>query len=255
MKKQALLFLLLTPGLLIVAISVVSAQSDLTAYSGKPIADSQIDGILGSEWNDTGKYNATINPSGRADVWTKNDGTYFYLAIRFTADSNNPWVAVQLGASFCMSTNADGALFGHDEFSPNGYVDISFGEPAKVISDAIQNGVGAISVSSSNVTVVELKKPLNSGDTAGKDLAWSSGNTYAMVMIWNTNGLGSSGGSTTHFQGTATPRTMLISSSRMSGFPVLPVALSVGAAAVLLAVSAVILKRRNARKQTQNLKA
>jgi hypothetical protein len=239
--------------------ALVSAQSDFNASSGNPIADSQIDGVLGSEWDDANKYSAAINPNGVADVWTKNDGSYIYLAIRFTADSNNPWVAVQLGASFCMSTNADGALFGHDDFSPNGYVDISFGEPATAIEDAIQNGVGAISVSSSNVTIVELKKPLNSGDTVGKDIAWSLGNTYAVMIMWNTSGEGSSGGSTTHYQqgGTRTANTLLVSSNKGSDFTsfILIAVLAIIVAVIVVTILAVRLRRRNLQKHSSTLKS
>jgi hypothetical protein len=258
-KKQISIFFLLTASLLMVTCALVSARSDFTASSGNPITGIQIDGVIGSEWDDASKYSAAINPSGIADVWTKNDGSYIYLAIRFTADSNNPWVAVQLGASFCMSTKADGALFGHDDFYPNGYVDISFGEPATAIEDSIQNGVGAISVSSSNVTIVELKKPLNSGDTVGKDIAWSLGNTYAVMIMWNTSGEGSSEGSTTHYQqgGTRTANTLLVSSSRGSDFKsfILITALAFIIAMIGVTILAIRLRRRNIQKHSSTWKS
>lgn len=138
-------------------------------------------------------------------------------------------------------------------------MDISFGEPATVIEDAIQNGVGAISVSSSNVTVVELKKPLNSGDTAGKDIAWSSGNTYAILIMWNSQGMGSSGGNTTHFQpgGTKTAQTVLVSSSGISAFPSLALiaAVAIIVALVVVAVLAIKLRRRTLHGRASTLKS
>jgi hypothetical protein len=169
-------------------------QTDCNAYRGKTIPDSEIDGVIGPEWDDAGKIKTTINPEGLADVWTKQDGTYLYVAIRFYADSQNPWVAIQFGQAFCMSPSADGALFGDDNYAPNGYKDIYFLNGGQIGIDAIQNGVGAISVNASNCVVVELKKPLNSGDTAGNDINWTQACSYPMVIMWDSNGGGSGGG-------------------------------------------------------------
>jgi hypothetical protein len=58
----------------------------------------------------------------------------------FYADSKNPWVAFQFGSSFCMATSGDGALFGNDHLTPNGYSDIFFNENPGVTADNIQNG-------------------------------------------------------------------------------------------------------------------
>ena len=77
--------------------------------------------------------------------------------------------------------------------------------------DSLQNGKGAIVVGSGNTVTIELKKPLNSGDTVGKDIAWVPGNVSSMVMVWDTDGGGSSGGMADHTGGTTpTPRTILI---------------------------------------------
>jgi hypothetical protein len=51
----------------------------------------------------------------------------------------------------------------------------------------------------SNHIRVELKKKLhNSRDLDGQDVEWSIGNSYSITAIWDSNGLGSSGGSASH---------------------------------------------------------
>ncbi len=142
-----------------------------------------------------------ISPQGTADIWTKQDGTYLYMAVRLTADSNNPWVAFLFGGTACMQSGADGALFGNDDYAANGYRDIWFGGIGIISLDTSQDGKGAITVDSSNVVTPELKKPLNSGDSEGKDIAWVEDNTYAMIIMWDSNGGGSSSGSTSHSNG------------------------------------------------------
>lgn len=195
-----------------VAVNRVYAQEDFIAYKGAAIPDNEIDGIIGPEWADAGNYTVAIDPSGTAEVWTKQDGTNLYMAINFTADSMNPWVALQLGTTGCMDSSADFAVFGDDNLSPNGYTDAHILSGTNVVADSVQNGVGAINVASGNLVTIEMKKPLNSGDTAGEDIAWTEGNIYNLVIVWDSNGGGSSGGSTSHRSGTTpTGRSMLIS--------------------------------------------
>jgi hypothetical protein len=95
--KKLYLFLLVLLGFLITACATmppVYAQHDFDAFLGNTISDNDIDGAIGSEWDDAGNYtNIAIDPQGTAEVWTKHDGTYLYMAVRFTADSDNPWVS------------------------------------------------------------------------------------------------------------------------------------------------------------------
>ena len=214
MKKSTLFFVFLVIGLLVVSTSpakFVSAQSILNAFNGKTIPDSQIDGKIGPEWDDAGSFtNTNISPDEIAHVCTKQDGTYLYIAITFLADSTNPWVAIQFGTSLCMSTTADGALFGDDNYAANGYTDIHFTQGIGIAPDAIQDGIGAISVNASNYATIELKKPLNSLDTSGKDINWTPGKTYTIVIMWSSQGNGSSGGTTTHSSKTPIGHTLLI---------------------------------------------
>jgi hypothetical protein len=244
MKKRILVLIFVAIGCLMAtcgSIELVLAQPDFSAFYGNPIADSQIDGTIGSEWNDAGSYtNVSINPWGIAHIWTKHDGTYLYIAMKFVADSDNPWVAFQLGPSFCMSTNADGAVFGDDNYSPNGYEDILFTENAGVASDASQDGKGAMSVNSSNFVIIELKKPLNSGDVSGKDINWTQGETYSLVIIWDSDSGGSSGGTTGHLSATPSVKTILINSNSIPEFPN-PIII---AGIVTAAISTVILGKR-----------
>lgn len=180
---------------------------DFAALKGLAIADSQIDGTIGTEWNDASHYtNIPINPQGNAEVWTKNDGINLYIAVRFTADSNNPWVGLQFSTSSIHSSTADVAIFNHNTLGSMKYVDGSF-SGFSVVSDASQSGKGAIGIGAGNVVTIELKKPLNSGDTAGKDVAWTPGNSYTMVVAWDSS---SQGGTVSHTSGTPIPRTIYI---------------------------------------------
>lgn len=201
-------------GPVVINVNVIIAGAggaDLIAQKGAAIADSSIDGNIGTEWNDARTYsNIPITPSGTASIWVKNDGTNLYVAVQFTADSNNPWVAFQFGATGCMDAGADGALFGDDNFAASGYVDIKFTSGSSVQQDTTQNGKGAINVGAGNVVSVELKKPLNSGDSAGGDITWAVGSTYSLVIAWDSNSGGSSGGTANHRSTTPIARTTQI---------------------------------------------
>ena len=219
MKKQTFLILVSTTLLLLAAFALfesAAAQANFNAYLGASIDDSQIDGNIGTEWDDAGKTTGIVlNPQESAEVWTKNDGTNLYIAVRFTADSSNPWVAIQLGGNGSMEPNTDGAIFGNDNYNIDGYVDIYLSGTGGAKADATQNGKGAINVTAQNVVTIELKKPLNSSDTAGKDINWAQNETQKLTMIWDSNGRGSSGGSTNHYGSdatvdTANVRTLLI---------------------------------------------
>jgi hypothetical protein len=247
MRKHLILFISLTLGLLIISfasLKPVAAQTDFIAYRGNAIADSQIDGVIGNEWNDAAYYkNINIDPWGIALFWIKQDGTNLYIGMKFYADSTNPWVAFQLGPSFCMSTSADGAIFGHDNYSANGYEDISFNEAPGISADDIQDGKGALSVNATYFVVLELKKPLNSGDIAGKDMNWSDSNTYSLVIIWDSDGGGSSGGAANHAVGSGTQNTVLINPNP-NPVPEFPSSISIVSLFTLVAVSALIIKKR-----------
>jgi hypothetical protein len=188
-------------------------------FLGTTINDNEIDGILGQEWSDVASYtNIEINPNGNAQVWIKHDQTHFYIALQFQADSHNPWVAFQLDNTECMTSNTDGALFGDDNLAPDGYQDISFGGLGVVSADTSQDGIGAIDISSSNVVTIELKKETNSGDSSGNDVQWSENNTYALVIMWDSNGRGSSGGSANHNSRSPIARTIFFNPEVISEF-------------------------------------
>ncbi len=241
MGKQTFIFVLTLTGLLLVTFTLsglVFAQEECKAFRGSAIPDSQIDGVIGSEWDDAGSYaNVTICPSGTAHLWVKHDGTNLYIGLRFVADSENPWVAFQLGSNSCMSTDADGAVFGNDNLSPNGYVDVHFTAGGIVpATDAHQDGVGAISVNASKVVIVELKKSLNSGDTEGKDINWAQGTIGMLSILWDSDGGGSSGGSASHMSGTPVVKNMLISAEPVPEFPSLILILSLMALVIPVVV-------------------
>jgi len=196
------------------------AQFDFDAFLGTSIPDGSIDGTIGTEWDDAGHYTSVaIDPSGTAEIWTKNDGTNVYIAVRFTADSNNPWVTLQLGADTCMDNSADAAVFGDDNLVAGGYSDAYFPTGSSAASDTTQNGVGAMFVDAGNVVTIELKKPLASGDTAGKDINWAPLSQNKMVIAWDSDGGGSSGGTANHRSGsTPTSRTIRINTVAVPEF-------------------------------------
>lgn len=251
--KKPYLFLIVMLGLLITAcatITPVSAQPDFDAFSGNAIDDAAIDGTIGSEWDDAGSYtDVAISPQGTAEIWTKQDGTYLYMAVRFAADSANPWVAFLFGGTSCMQSGTDGALFGHDSYAANGYRDISFNGFTDISVDPSQDGTGAITIGSSNLITVELKKPLSSGDSDGKDVAWSEGNTYALIIMWNSKLYGASGGSVTHSAGSLTDRTIFINSNAIPEFS----GLMFAALLIATAISAILLKKRITTKPMANV--
>jgi len=212
-KKTTLLSavaLLLIIFVLFSSSAFVSAQSELNMVLGNSITNQDIDGVIGAEWEDVTSYtNIEISPVGTAQIWLKHDQTYLYIAVQFEGDSNNPWVALQLGNPSCMTSNTDGALFGHDDLSPNGYQDINFGGFGVIRSDASQDGVGALQISMKSVTI-ELKKPLNTQDSDGRDIQWSEDNSYDIIVMWDSNGGGSGGGTTSHTSAYPKPKTIYL---------------------------------------------
>ncbi len=205
------LILLLIFPLISITIPFVNAQSDFTMFLGSSINDSNIDGVIGDEWDDVLSYNnIEISPHGNAQIWIKHDQTHLYVAVIFEADSNNPWIALQLGNPNCMTSNTDGAIFGHDLLSSDGYQDIYFGGFGIIRSDISQDGKGAMNISVSNTVTVEVKKPLNTQDADGKDIQWSENNFYDVIIMWDSDGGGSSGGTTSHTSNSPKPKTIYI---------------------------------------------
>ena len=233
-----------------VKVEPVYAQFDFNAYLGKSVLDEEIDGIIGSEWDDASNYSEiSIAPQGTAEIWTKHDGTFLYIAMKFMADSSNPWVGIQYERTNHMSSGADGALFGHDRIGPNEYRDISFGGFGSISTDSIQNGIGAIQVGDSNLVTVELKKPLNSGDSAGNDIEWVAGNLYTLIIRWDSNGGGSSGGNSSHLSGSFEDRTILINMDEIPEFS----GLTLFVVLIAFTIIVIILKRQSPLQISKNI--
>ena len=244
MTKPAILLLTAMLALMVTAVLTVkpvSAQPDLNAVLGSAIDDSRIDGALGDEWSDAANQTGVaINPHGTAAIWTKHDGANLYIALTLTADSSNPWVSIMFRPWAHMANSSDGALFGHDEFDANGYVDIFFGGIGRLKMDEQQDGKGAVSIDSQNRVTVELKKPLDSGDQVGNDVNWKQGTEYSVTIMWDSNGDGSSGGRVSHYGGNLTDKTILINANSI------PELTAVALVAILTgaAISAILLKKR-----------
>jgi len=236
-NKPVFMYAILFGTILVSSIVPIYAQFEFDSFLGSNISDGEIDGVIGSEWDDAGNYPGTsIEPTGTAEIWTKNDGTYFYIAIEFTADSSNPWVGIQFEKTSHMSPGADGAIFGHDRIGANEYRDISFGGFGLISSDVIQDGVGAINVGTSNFVTIELKKPLSSGDSAGFDIDWNVDESYTLIILWDSNGGGSSGGSSGHTGSSQVNRTIFINPNVIPEFSVLTVFVALVAIAILILI-------------------
>jgi len=138
-----------------------------------------------------------------------------------------------------MVPNIDGALFGHNEFSADGYQDMYFVGIGSVRMDTVQDGKGVIAVDSSKVVTVELKKPLNSGDTAGYDMTWSAGRSYGFRIMWDSNGDGSSGGRMGH-QVTGEELTLFLSPKAIPELPSAVLAAFLAAGIMVVAVLALV---------------
>src|SRR3989304_3921390 len=133
--------------------------------------------------------------------------------------------------------------------TPQTAIATSLSMGSEISVDASQDGKGAVTIDSSNLVTVELKKPLSSGDSAGKDIAWTEDSTYALIIMWNSKLLGSSGGSITHGGTQPTERTVLINSNGIPEFPGLIFATIL----VATAISAIFLRRRMVKKPTVNV--
>jgi len=118
-----------------------------------------------------------------------------------------------------MTPDTESALFGNDGQAAKGYRDISFGCYGDIPADSTQDGIGAMIVSATNLVTAELKKPLNSRDSEGKDIEWSEDNTYALVIMWDSDGGGSNGGNVGHKIGIPTARIMFINPDVIPEFP------------------------------------
>jgi hypothetical protein len=219
------------------AVEPVYAQFDFNFFLGNTVSDEDINGVIGTEWDDAANYaDIDIEPQGRAEIWTKNDGTYLYIAMQFTADSPNPWVAFQFDLTSHMSSGADGAIFGHDRLGENEYRDIAFGGLGSISADSIQDGVGAINIANSNLVTVELKKPLASGDLAGADIGWAAGNTYTLIIRWDSNGGGSSGGDSSHLSGPARDRSVFINTDPIPEFSILTLIVALATTTIIVVI-------------------
>jgi hypothetical protein len=100
--------------------------------------------------------------------------------------------------------------------------------------------VGAINVDGSNLITIELKKPLNSGDSAGGDVQWSVGNTHTLIIMWDSNGGGSDGGTRNHQGGFNGDKTVFINTEVIPEIQ----GLALFAVLVALAVAVIILRKR-----------
>jgi hypothetical protein len=245
--SSVLLLLLLILGNIFFGVALVSAQSDFIAYRGGGFHDGQIDGYIdSSDWNDAGYYpSVALAPSGTGELWIKHSAGTLFIALKFTADSSNPWVGIQYQESVPMASGADGSIFGNDNLG-SGYVDVTFGGEGVVSADSSQDGVGYMYVTASNVVSLELKKPLSSGDSG--DIAWDVGNSYNLTLIWDSDGGGSSEGSADHQSGSIENISIFLNPDVIPEFSALIMTLSLIATTLLV----IIYKRKSILQHSKN---
>ena len=115
--------------------------------------------------------------------------------------------------------------------------------------DISQDGTGAMTVDASNVTTIEFKKPLNSGDSDGKDIAWHESDTYTLILMWNSNLNGASGGNVTHTEGSIDDKNMFLASTTIPEFSGLLFAVLL----VAMTISVFVLNRKIKSKLVSNI--
>ena len=244
-----LLLSLLIFGNIFFGVSLVSAQSDFIAFRGGGFHDGMIDGYidLTSEWNDANYYpSVELTPQGTAEVWIKHAAGILFIALKFTADSDNPWVGIQYQESDHMSSGADGSMIGNDGLGANKYVDVTFGGEGIVSADSSQDGIGAIIVSDSNVVSIELKKPLSSGDSG--DIDWVVGESYPIILIWDSDGGGSNGGSSNHQSGSDATMSIFLDPNLIPEFSELAIYISL----IVFTSTLVVYKRKSILQHSKN---
>ncbi|MFQ6127246.1 MAG: carboxypeptidase-like regulatory domain-containing protein [Candidatus Heimdallarchaeota archaeon] len=194
MKKRTLALLILTFAVLSVStfypIVLGAPVGDIQAPQGTSIEDGAIDGTIGTEWDDAGDWvvtDLTIPNKIRA----KHDGTYLYILLVVTDDTDerlpltaHDWTGVEFdinGDEKTMGTTGspDDAEF--CDYQISGGEDwwmTGTGSPrGNDTSVGGTNDVVAAKGFNTTHTIWEFKKKLNSGDSAGYDIAMDPSQT------------------------------------------------------------------------------
>jgi hypothetical protein len=158
--------------------------SNIYAPEGAPISAAEIDGVIGTEWNDAGGW-VSIDLGILNNIRAKHDSEYLYILLVIGDNTDNPfpeeahdWAGVD------FDLNGDEKTMG-DPDSPDDFeycdYQILGGEDwwgkgvgedrGSDTSVGGTNDVVAAKGFNTTHTIWEFKKKLNSGDTLGHDIA------------------------------------------------------------------------------------
>lgn len=156
--------------------------------------------ISGNEWDDAGQLSVTFvyTDDGSSltypgTIYFKHDGTYLWICIRVQDDDENRYPEMYDYAAILFDASGDGDIGPGDDSAiihhGLGPVDLRPGEDEVWRSDTEFGGnsdvVGQSGWAAGWYTY-EMRKPLNSGDTNGYDIAISPGDTIlSSSSIWD----------------------------------------------------------------------
>lgn len=187
-----LLFLLLAIVALSPIFPVAEAQEGMPTVVAPSLQNVvTLDGVFsGNEWDDAGKLSVTYaydrgepSPTHPGTIYLKHDETYLWICIQVQDDDENKFPEMYDYAAILFDANGDGDIgdgddsaiihhgLGPEDIRPNegGWLpDTEFGG---------SNDVTGESGWAAGWYTYEMRKPLNSGDTNGYDIAISWGDT------------------------------------------------------------------------------
>lgn len=164
---------------------------------GNPIT---LDGaISGNEWDDAGQLSVTfvysrggVSLTYPGTIYLKHDGTYLWICIR-VQDEENKYPEMYDYAAILFDTNGNHEIGSGDDSAiihhGLGPVDLRPGEDGVWRSDTEFGGNSDVAGQSGWAAgwyTYEMRKPLNSGDRTGCDIAISPGDTIlATSCVWD----------------------------------------------------------------------
>jgi len=148
-------------------------------------------GISGNEWDDAGQLslnfvynNGESSTTYPGTIYLKHDGVYLWICIRVQDDDENKYPQMYDYAAILFDANGDGGIGPGDDSAilhhGLGSLDLRPDEREVWLSDTEFGGnsdVGGESRWAAGWYTYEMRKPLNSGDTKGYDIAISPGDT------------------------------------------------------------------------------
>lgn len=144
------------------------------------------DQVISSFWSDIPAFEVSEYTVDTTQGYVKSAHDDYYSYFLFAYASSLKWIAVELDADTanCMEAGHDGWVFGNSS-SITGFSwvgDVHFlGDNQHPAQDA-RNDVSfeRVTDSASGLTFVEMKRALDTGDTAGNDIVFTIDTTYTV---------------------------------------------------------------------------